>query len=279
MKKIKLAETLNKIKKIFTFLLFGILINSCSTEDNPENNNDKNLITNIKFDLNHSIPVDLKFEYDNQKRLVKKIGTIGNLSGIFVGYFSKDVYTSLIYNDNKVTVEEFPLLPNYIVFKNTNYYTLNSKNQITIREIPDSNHNDRYKKILYEYANNKLVEIKTTFPNRLYDINKPFYSYILTYSEKFYYNTNGNLAKTEYYEQHDGINTGEKTIRTFEDYDTSYNPTKKIFLLEEYFYRSLSKNNFRKYTENKYHLDSILYGFTEQKWSYTYDSSGNIVVN
>lgn len=278
MNKIKLTLTLNKIKKIFTLLFIGILINSCTTEDNPENNNDEPLITNIKFDLNHVVPyTDLHFEYDNEKKLVKKIGFIESSGSI--GYFSKDFYTSLIYNDNKVTVEEFSFLPNYIVFKNTNYYTLNKKNQITIREFPDSKYNDSYKKILYEYTNNKLVEIKTTFPNRLYDINKPFYSYILTYSEKFYYDANGNLAKTEYYEQHDGINTGEKTIRTFEDYDTSYNPTKRFFLLEEYFYRSLSKNNFRKYTENKYHLDSILYGFTEQKWSYTYDSSGNIVVN
>jgi len=219
--------------------------------------------------------IDFYFEYDTQKKLIKKT------SGIYSsnGYFLNNFYTSLIYKGNKVTVEEFSSLATHIVFKNTNYYTLNNKNQIIIREIPDTQHNDRYKKYLYKYDNNKLIEITTTLPNRPYDINKPYYSYVLTYSEKLYYDSNGNLSKTEYYEQHDGVNVGNKIIRTFEDYDTSYNPTKRLFLLEEYFYRSLSNNNFRKYTKNTYGEFNNLISFSTTSLGFTYDSSGNIIIN
>ncbi len=273
------------MKKILALLLFMVILLACSREDDQENiETEEPLITNIKFDMNRGggivnpNEINFGFEYDNQKRLVKKIGGYLPMSGStgFTGFFSRDVYTSLIYSNNKVTVEDFSSSPDLIALKNSNYYTLNSSNQIIEREFSGINIY-WYKKQFYRYENNKLVEVKTTLPNMIYDPDNPN-DPVITYSEKFFYDSNGNLTKTEYYEQQDGINEGEKIIRTFENYDTSTNPTKRFYLLNEYFYRSLSKNNFRKYTETKYNYN-VLTGSSELSWAFNYDSNGNIIVN
>ncbi|MBA0885012.1 hypothetical protein [Flavobacterium undicola] len=272
------------MKKIFTILLIGILLNSCSNDDNLDYKNSESFTTNMKVDLsNYNIGsvnpfTYFQFEYDNKKRLIKKTTVHPISQNGSINYINDDIYTSIIYKINNVTVEDFSTSNNYPYSKNTNYYTLNNTNQITIREIPDIYYNERSKKMFYKYTNNKLTEITTTYPNRPYDVNIPYYSYILTYSEKFYFDSNGNLSKTEYNELRNGINIGEKTIRTFEDYDTSFNPTKNLFLLNDYFYRSLSKNNYRKFTEKTYSFNSLIHDYY-RTWGFTYDKSGNIIIN
>lgn len=101
--------------------------------------------------------------------------------------------------------------------------------------------------------------------------------YILTYLEKFYFDTNGNLTKAEYFEQRNGINNGEKIIRTFENYDNSYNPFKRLKLLDEFFFLSLSKNNYRKYSEIHYQNETVI-STTNRNWSYSYDVNGQIII-
>lgn len=270
------------MKKIITVLFLTALLFSCSNHDEAGSNDP--LITNIKVDLIRSghwanpNEMDYYFLYDTQNRLVRKNGGIRGMASStgFNGFFSTEIYTQLTYDGNRVTVEDFSSSPDFNVFTNTNYYTLNSSNQIVEREIPNPNSVEWYKKQIYIYSNNKLVEIKTSLPNMPYFPDDG--DYIKTYSEKFYYDANGNLAKTEYFEQHDGISIGEKIIRTFEDYDTSTNPTKRLYLLNEYFYRSISNNNFRKYTETRYYYNETP-SVSEKTWVFNYDSSGNIIVN
>ncbi len=274
------------MKQIITFIFLGIFLFSCSRDDEPQNDNMEELLIS-KITLNVYNPnstsneteLFFSFDYDNQKRLIKKTGGFLELSGStgFDGFFTRNLYTSLNYDNNKVKVESFSSSSDFNVPKNTKYYTLNSSNQVTIKEIPNVNNNYWYKKQFYEYSNNKLVEIKTTLPNMPYFPEDPN-DYILTYSEKFYYDSNGNLSKTEYFEQRNGINKGEKIVRIFENYDNSLNPTKRFYLLDEYFYTSISKNNFRKYSEMKFN-DNVLTSASEMAWTFNYDSNGNIIVN
>lgn len=119
------------------------------------------------------------------------------------------------------------------------------------------------------------MEIKTTFPNTPYTFPD---NYLLTYSEKFNFDSNGNLSKAEYIEQRNGINKGRKIVRIFENYDNSINPLKRFYLLDQYFYGSISKNNYRKYTEIHYEDDVITTKY-ESNWKYLYDQNGNILVN
>jgi hypothetical protein len=272
------------IKHLFTILVAGICLASCSSvdEDVPDTNTDP-LVKQMKFDgASIDLPinpgeVNFNFEYDSSKRLTKKWGGYVDISPTtgFSKIFTGKVYTSLIYSNNKVTVENFYDSDVYTVAKGTIYYTLNSTNLIAEKEVPNRIVINSRKQF-YKYAEGKLIEVITTYPNMTYYPDDPT-DYVLTFSEKFFYDANNNLTKTEYTELHNGKSEGEKIVRTFEDYDTSYNPFKRLQLLEEYFYRSISKNNFRKYTETLYYYNTV--STKETGWTFTYDAQGNIVFN
>lgn len=275
------------MRHLIRFLFIGIFIISCSrTEDSPENNVvNEPLITKVNAYLffpglmpNNSVEPNFNIEYDSNQRPTKKNGGFFSVSPS-TGYsvsFTDKIYTSLIYTGQNVTVENFYSSPDYTVQKSTKYFTLNSLNQIDRKEIPNNN-NYLLKKQTFNYLDNKLSEIKTTLPNMPYDPTDPN-DYLLTYFEKFYYDTNGNLTKSEYFEQENGINKGEKVIRTFENYDNSTNPFKRLQLLDEFFYRSLSKNNYRKYTEIHYYYE-VIGSTSTTSWTFNYDTNGQIIIN
>ncbi|PWB23447.1 hypothetical protein [Flavobacterium sp. HTF] len=273
------------MKHLFKILFISLLLISCSNnEDNTENNDNEPVLKKINLDVtnqsNSAInpsEISFDFEYDNEKKLIKKNGGYIDISHS-TGYskrFINEVYTLLTYTNNNVTVENFTTLVDFTIPKSSVYYSLNSSNQILQKEVPNVYNNVHSKKLVFKYSKGKLIEILTSFPNMPYDLNDPT-DYVITYSEKFYYDANSNLVKTEYFEQHNGINEGERIVRTFEDYDNSPNPFKRLRFLEEYFYRSLSKNNFRKYTETKYYYDDM--NTQMLKWEFVYDANGQIIL-
>lgn len=278
----------NKVKQmkhLIKFLFIGFFINSCHrTENFPDNYTfNEPLITKMNFNIYDPFffPNNgfiLRFEYDSDLRLIKKIGGYKELPTAtgFSGFFSDKIYTSIIYSGQNVTTENFSSSPNFTVPLNPKYFTLNYKNQIITIEIPGDN-NYRLKKLTFNYSNNKLIEIKTTFPNKPYDSTNP-YDYILTYLEKFYFDIKGNLIMSEYFEQHNGIYQGLKIVRIYENYDNSINPFKRLQFLDEFFHHSLSKNNFRKFTQLQY-SNEILFSTSIRSWTYNYDSNGQIIVN
>lgn len=273
------------MKYLFTILFAGICLASCSSnEEELENNNPEPLIKQLNFEGSYmsGIPINasdinFNFEYDSNTRLTKKVGGYVDVAmgSRYSKRFTDKVYTILIYTDNKVTVENFYDSDIYTVPKSTANYTLNKFNLIEEKQVPNSIAIN-FKKQFYTYSNGKLTEIVTTFPNMTYYPDDET-DYILTFSEKFYYDANDNLVKTEFFEQHNGKNEGERIVKTFENYDTSFNPFKRLQLLEEYFYRSLSRNNFRKYTETTYYYNDV--SKKESTWGFNYDKQGNIVVN
>jgi hypothetical protein len=270
------------MRKIFTFLFLGLLIFSCSTNDDEQISIEEEypLITkmNIGFLPSYSSTNNFYFEYDNNKRLIKKTGGFLQLSGGtgLGGFFTDKIYTALTYGNNTVTVENFSSSAEFNVPKDSKFFVLNNKNQITKKEFPNIYNHYLDKTQTFRYENNQLIEIFTTLPNLPY---YPPDDYIETYLEKFYYDSNGNLTKSEYFEQRDGVNKGIKIVRTFGNYDKSINAFKRLYLLDDYFYRSISKNNYCKYSEVKYNEEGVVTSNTEQQWSFNYDSNGNIIIN
>lgn len=271
------------MKQLFTLLFVGILFISCDNNDKETEDNDGPSIKKVTMDVTYpsynpfnASEVNFIFEYDKNNRLVKRIGGYLPFSSStgFATYFTDKTFTTLNYNNNKVMVENFSASQEFTISKGTLIYTLNSVNQIEVKEVPNED-NFHSKKQSFKYDAGKLTEIVTSFPNLPYDPNDEN-DYVLTYSEKFYYDTNSNLIKTEYFEQHNGQNIGSKIVRTFENYDSSVNPFKKLQLLEGYFYRSLSKNNYRKYTETGYYGETSI-SRNDSSWTFNYDSNGNII--
>lgn len=275
-----------KIKPLLLFILLSFFAISCDRDEVKEPMVEtETLPATIKKgflypDLSIINPgaVTFKLIYDSQNRLVKNVGGFLPLSGStgFNASFSNQVYTSLIYDNNKVTVEDFSSSPDFTILKNSKYFTLNAQNKIEQKEMPSAGMY-WYRKDLYSYKNGLLDEIKTTLPNMPYDPNDPD-DYILSYAENFFYDASGNLTKTEYFEQHNGINVKKKTVRQFENYDTSSSPFKPLQLLDEYFYRSLSENNFRTYKEFQFNYGEVV-SSKNVEWSFDYDSTGKIIIN
>lgn len=276
------------MKNIFFFFFLSIILFSCSRDNEDEiTQNNEPLITKMSsvvlypgYPSYDNAELSFNFQYDSNNRLIKKNGGFLPASGStgLNGYFTDKIYTALVYDKKKVTVEDFSSSPNFTVLKNSKYYTLDN-NQITQKEIPSNTYGNYWdEKKMYKYINNQLSEIQTTLPNMPYDSTDPF-DYIETYIENFYYDSKGNLSKSEYILQNNGVNTKQKTVRIFENYDNSYNPWKRFTLLDEYFYRSISINNFRKYTEIKYDFAGNITSNKEHIWGFNYDSSGNIIIN
>jgi len=267
------------MKQILTFLTLVILLFSCSGNEDEEvdiNQNNAYLVTKMSQGFPLGIPTEsfTYFEYDNSKRLIKRTGEFVEVPPQGFRFFS-DIYTSLVYDNNRVTVENFTDSNLFTIPKNTIYITLSNSMQIEKKEITYITNNHYFKTLFYKYSNNKIVEIKTTLPDNAYGATGA--NDFLSFIEKFYYDSNGNLTRTEFFQQEYGINKGEKIVRIFGDYDNSINPWKKLYLLDEYFYRSISKNNFRKYTEIHYNNDIL--GITkEESWTFFYDANGNILI-
>ncbi|MFD0975271.1 hypothetical protein [Salinimicrobium gaetbulicola] len=270
------------MKKSFLFSLIFIFLTSCSDDDVIPIDNSAELVTKIKLDI-----VDLNsqndnyyvyFEYDDNLRLTKKTGgwlTLSASTG-YNTFFSNEIFTTLIYSEKEVVVKTFSSSTNFDVPENVRYYTLNSQQQILQKYIPHGTTNSWNKQQQYIYDSNKLINIKTIFPDMSYNPDDSN-DYILTYSEQFTYDENQNLVKSEITEEHNGIAIGNKIVRTFEEYDNSINPFKRLNLLDEYFYRSISKNNYRKYTEIHYSNNNVTSVF-EKTWNFEYDSQGNIIL-
>lgn len=270
------------MKNIFALFFISLILLSCSRDDESKSVIEQNypLVTklNVGFSSGYNSDNNFYFDYDSNNRLIKKKGGFLQLSGGtgYSGFFTDKLFTSLVYTNNKVTVENFSSSDEFNPPKDTKYYFLNNNSQIIQKEIPAVYNNYQDRKQSFSYSNNQLVEINTILPNMPY---YPPDDYIETYLEKFYYDTNGNLTKSEYFEQRDGINKGIKIVRTFGDYDNSLNPFKRFYLLDEYFYRAISRNNYRKYNETKYNEFGQVTSNIEQSWTFNYDSSGNIIIN
>lgn len=272
-----------KIKNLLSFLLIALLTISCSSRDDEPivTVEYSPLVKRINLGVfNPNAPSGDQFayyfEYDSEEKLTKSIGGFIPLSGGtgYSGFFSNEIYTSLVYTNNMVTVEDFSSSSQFMVPKKSKYFKLNIASKIVEKEIPSQNIYSTKKQFFY-YKDGNLDEIITTLPNMPY---YPPDDYIETYSEKFFYDASKNLVRTEYYELRNGIREGEKIIRTFGNFDNSYNPFKRFTLLDEYFYRSLSKNNFRTYREER----TYEYGGSNtstQSWTFNYDASGNIILN
>lgn len=259
---------------------------SCSRDgDSKIDQDNEPLLTNLKTGflypdlwIINRAEINFMFEYDRQKRVMKKTGGFLSISGStgFNAMFTDKISTSIIYQNDKVTVEDFYNSTQFTIPKNSKYFTLNAQNQITKKQSAGINIY-WYKNDSYFYQNGQLDEIITALPNMIYDPGNPE-DKILSYREKFYYDANGNLAKTEYFKQLAGVDQQKERIRLFQNYDNSPNPFKKLTLLEEYFYRSLSKNNFASYKEYDYQNGKeVLKSAVD--WTFNYNAAGNIIVN
>jgi len=263
------------MKNIFLILLSVLLIN-CSKDDNSRNVEDEIMIDSYVFiymlypsGIQFSYNMDnlVKIEYNNQNEIIKRKGSIipVNPATGFNYRFTDKIYDTVLRYPNMVIIKRkiTDSQLNIDEFKRTIVFDQDDKIKYKIIE------NDT---IDYEYnTNGKLIKTKSR------NQHKPNES-------TFYYNTSQNLdsvvTKKFGYSSTSGIFLRTKTIETFEEYDHTENPLKKLIIFKETFYRSLSENNFSSYKKKVFNAyNNNLMEQEERNWDFIYDENGNIQYN
>lgn len=283
---------------IIVALTYSLLNLSCSNDDNNFNNN------NIKsyhgfYTLHESNLIHnpfggdnlVKIKYDNQNRIVKRIGDIIHISQNAGGggYLHDSIYTDLSYSSNKIFLEKkfYPFNGlSYIVDKKDTI-TVDANNRM-IEKISYREFNTTpIDTTAYTYNGDKLTKYITT---SLYTDGSSFYSRGIKTSNLYYSNNNLdsivtiNTSKTNWDTE---PTLSSKTTHHFSGYDQANNPFKSLQIFEDCFFRSLSENNFTEYkqTSNSYYYPNG--DFTQEPimsetqvdlyktWDLMYDEQGD----
>ena len=279
-------------KNLFYLLPIFILLFSCRNSDNESDIKAEQefLVKRLNpifspegYNISASGPgvnSYFEFEYDSKNRITKRIGSVLQVS-TYSYVFTDRIAIIIKYNNSSASIKKIDIKdPNSTIIDIEENILFNNSNQIIEKNIPSLNHNSKYdKRIKYFYNNKTLVKRETTYPNKLFNTLE-LWEYIETIVEDYIYDSNSNLQKIVTTSHKAGsINSVDKIKEiTFGDYDTSKNPFVKLGILNDYFERSLSKNNFRSRAEISYNIDGKPYKGSENTWNYPYDSTGNLIL-
>jgi hypothetical protein len=208
-------------------------------------------------------------EYNSKGNVSRRTGGILYFSDPSQGVFP-EIYDSISYEQNVITIER----------KDHFLLTLN----------------DPFQRKIVTSDNRIEMIVKPSF-----DIRTPVFQDTIF----FFYNSAGTLDKTIerswridrdpalyryedvrqfFFESQNLVRIdGERTSRTgqittttehFEGYDDAKNPAYRLGIFEEVFYRSLSKNNFTRYTYARMASDGSVIDSEEREWVLNYDDQG-----
>ncbi|MGR3855658.1 hypothetical protein [Chryseobacterium indologenes] len=276
----------------FKSLLFATLlvIASCSDNDELPVDHSQQTIAENTSKISWNYPVlspafngleqNYLFEYDAQGRIIKKIGgKLEHSGGTGFPYaYSKSVYTAVTYTGNTAIMKDYSSDPGFTVQLKERRLEFDNQGRVIKVVIPQVNNSYMDKYLTYTYdASGKLTEILTEYPNIPYDPTDP-QDYILTYVEKFIYNTSGNLEKAIKTERHNNIDAYITNEITLDNFDSAQNPFKKLGIFEEYFYFSLSKNNPQRKISKEFKPYSSEFFLSQSNWTNQYNSDGSLKV-
>lgn len=274
----------------FKSLLLATLLAMASCSDNDELpvDNSQQTITENTSKISWNYPVlspvfngleqNYMFEYDAQGRISKKIGGILKSSGASGApdRFTNLIYTKTSYTGNTAVVGNYSSDPSFNVPLNERKFEFDNQGRVIKVVIPQVNNSYMDKYLTYTYdASGKLIEILTQYPNVLYDPTDP-QDYILTYVEKFIYDTSGNLEKAIKTEKHNNIDAYVTNEITLDNFDAAQNPFKNLGIFEDYFYFSLSKNNPQRMISKEYKPYSSEFFLSQSNWTNQYNSDGSL---
>jgi hypothetical protein len=216
------------------------------------------------------IPLDeppiVRLTFNEQRQIVKRSGGLVP-SSYFTGFdyiFMGEVYDELTYGKDVITIQrkEGPsgldlAYTKYIYFRGDKILRMVVLNPTT--EV-----------ITYPYYNAAgliFKTVETTWRN----VNGEFVYQNTIVKDLIY--EGGNLIRVEG-TQTDAINNRTTTLELFSEYDAAPNPTTNLRIFDEVFYRSLSKNNFRKYSLERRNSSGNVFATRNSSWELTYDNDG-----
>lgn len=259
--------------KYLLYLLVVLTVISCEKDSVNTNMNQINNYSLYSMIYPSSYIIDdidmssrVQLIYDKNNRVSERIGDFLFTSGI-EGYafkFRNDVKTVVKYANNIATIETRAIGNDFYV--NPCKRTLFFDNDRLVMRVndqmsPEIADNDTtfyfYDKMGKINRTKTITTYKTIESNFNYDENDNLQQVISTFSDK-----RGELLIS-------------KEIITFSDYDDANNLTKNLIIFEECFFRSLSRNNFRKYSREEYDTNNKIVYCREISFDLLYDEDDN----
>lgn len=276
------------MKLNFYFLAFLLIITSCSTSENEVLDEVSETIVVNPDKISSQFPILLQtseendpncyFEYNSQGQVTKKIGGIVQMSSAagIPNFFSNWIYTTVTYSGNSAEMNTYSSNSTFNPQVNKKYFEFDSQKRLIKSIIYAPSSIEWEKHLSYKYdATGKLVEILTELPNMPYFPDDPG-DYILTYVDKFTYDVSGNLLTATTTERHDNVDAYVMKKVEFSNFDTVSNPFQSLRIFEDYFYLSLSKNNFQKIKTQEFNFVGQETSFNEMTWTNTYTPDGKL---
>ncbi|MDO6389817.1 hypothetical protein Q4E40_06740 [Pontibacter sp. BT731] len=149
-------------------------------------------------------------------------------------------------------------------------FKLKNSNQLEclLRRLEDSKMHDS---LLYVYSGNSKIKQIVNYSVNEYQSEKFAYKRSV---KDFFFDALGNLEKVETRQLLDDGFVIKMITETFGNYDTAQNPFQGLFMFSDTFYRSLSENNFRKYTRQEKDMpNGILYDTQWNNWVLEYSAA------
>ncbi|HCC95259.1 MAG TPA: hypothetical protein DEQ26_13215 [Flavobacteriaceae bacterium] len=243
-------------KYIFILIPTLFILYGCNSDD------DINNVNNTEWDLDEASGIfleynntfgylsqggaDFKYTYENGKVIKKNGGVMFyNFDTNSSLIFSEQLYDLVTYENNRIKVETKLVDVDESILSKIEYVLENNK---IVQQTYSSNTLDTVK---YYYTRD--LPKKLIYVNGRAGIRK---------QSDFYYNSNQNLdsivSRTAYFNSSTekfepiNINSRERVVEVFDQYDSYTNPTRKLGIFPELYKRSLSKNNFGRYQEIVY---------------------------
>lgn len=260
------------MKQLFYFLFIFSLIscggNDSLNEDVPQNNpsdlEPKKILTYLaEMPVSTNFNPDWYYEFFYENGRLRRMN--GRLSKVDTGsssfyFFYNDKQTNITYTANQATVQ-YDEPQNGI--KKIVYSFQNSK---LIKAEIYNTQDEIYRVKNYSYQNNKIL------------IHTKWYTWD-TY-ETYFFDANQNLEKSEKLDLSNSIET-KLTTTYYMNFDQSENPYKKLYLMNDnFFVKSLSKNNYRKISYLVQDLQNPQWtpGSGQSEWTYQYSSTGQVIL-
>lgn len=122
--------------------------------------------------------------------------------------------------------------------------------------------------LVYVYSGSS--KIKQIINYSVYEYQSEKHAYKRSVKD-FFFNASGNLEKVETRQLLDDGFVIKMITETFGNYDMAQNPFQGLFMFDDTFYRSLSENNFRKYTRQEQDMpNGTLYDTQTKEWVLEY---------
>ncbi|MGE5942753.1 MAG: hypothetical protein ACM31G_00295 [Flavobacteriales bacterium] len=295
------------MKRIF-YLIVCLVVLSCDKDD-------VSLSDDLKLESYYALYMDygpnidplygtgesfplVQLEYSKNK-LVRRKGDFllifNSLGYVFNSIFYKEIVDEISYSKNKIFIEKKSYSPNINQLHNR-LRTIDLSGdglmiKKTILELGEGGSSDIDTLItLYTYDSEKLLKhTHSETRNSSYFEYFPDINGVKYFDDAEYYYSKDNLdsivtIRRNFEEQTEIYKPNIKTVEVFSNYYNASNPTKNLFMFEETFKRSLSKNNYTSYKNSIYTysndgvLNSTPSSESGKTWEYAYDEEGNIIL-